>query len=374
MAETARLLEVADPAWDGWIGRAPHDFHHLAGYHALAEEAGEGAARLLVFAQGDRFMAWPFLIRRMADGLSDVTSVYGYTGPAGLGLEDTAFRQAAWTAFRDAWAGERVVTVFTRCHPILGNHETCADLHGAETPTGGELLEFGRTVSIDLDLSRDDRRARYPQPLRQDVKRAERKGLEVALDADWRHFSDFISFYRETMRRNDASDRYLWSDDYLASLRRALGSRAHLAVASVEDEAAGALLFVIEGEIATAHLTGLNPRFSHLSPLKPLLDLTCDIARDLGARHLHLGAGRGGAEDGLFAFKSRFSPLRHSFKAGRFILDPEANARLLRARGGPAPADGLFFPAYRAPAAAEGDTDHVRETIPGQPAITGQSG
>lgn len=349
MVDTFEILCADDARWDDLVARAPHDFHHLSGYHRLAESAGEGTARLYVYGDEERFLAWPCLLRRMSGGLSDATSVYGYTGPVGLGFDSGSARKAAWSAFRGAWAEERIVTLFTRFHPILANQEICADLHGAEAPPGGELLAFGRSVSIDLALSLDERRAGYPQALRQEVKRAERNGLEVALDTDWRQFGAFVSFYRDTMRRNDASGRYLFSEEYFAGLRRALSHRAHLVVATVEGEVAGALLLVIENGIATAHLTGLNPAFTKFSPLKPLLDRSCDLARDLGASLMHLGAGRGGAEDKLFAFKARFSPIRNQFVAGRFILDPEANAHLARGRD----SETRFFPAYRAPAAAE---------------------
>lgn len=353
MAESCTILGADDSRWDDLVSRSPHDFHHLSGYHRLAEGAGEGTGRLYVYGDEDRFLAWPCLIRPLDGGLADATSVYGYTGPVGLDAEDRQFRQSAWSAFRAAWAEDRIVTLFTRFHPVLANHETCAGLHGAETPPGGELLTFGRSVSIDLSLSLEERRASYPQALRQEVKRAERNGLEVALDSGWRHFDAFVSFYRETMRRNEATDRYLFSDAYFTALRHALGEQLHLTVATVEGEVAGALLLVVENGIATAHLTGLNPAFSKLSPLKPLLDRSCDFARDLGARLLHLGAGRGGSEDKLFEFKSRFSPVRHDFVAGRFILDPEANERLLRDRSLSTPPDSQFFPAYRAPPAAE---------------------
>lgn len=351
MADALSLLGPDDPAWDGWLRGAPHDFHHRAGYHALAERMGEGRAVMAIFGTPGRYMAWPYLVREVEGDLYDATSVYGYTGPTGQGLGDEGFRDAAWSALRAAWAEQRLVTLFTRFHPLLGNERHCEGLHGEQTPPGGETLVFGRSVSIDLSLGPDERRARYPQPLRQDVKRSERSGLVVELDRDWSCFGQFVSFYRATMERNDAADRYLFSDAYFDDLRASLGETGHLAVARQGGDIAAALLFMVCEGIATAHLTGINPDFARASPLKCLLDRSCDIARELGAERLHLGAGRGGAEDSLFAFKSRFSPLRHDFVAGRWILDRDAHARLLRARGAPQTGpEGIFFPAYRAPA------------------------
>ena len=359
MGETTQLLTPDRPEWDEWLGRAPHDFYHLAAYHAFAESVGEGRAHLLVHGDPDRFLAWPYLVRPLDGdgGHADATSVYGYSGPVGRGLESEAFRASAWSAFRAAWADQRLVTMFTRFHPLLGNERFCRGFHGAEAPTGGEVLQFGRSVSIDLSLGVEERRAGYPQPLRQEIKRAERSGLSVDLDPEWRHFPSFVEFYRATMERNDAAERYLFSDRYLDGLREVLRGVAHLAVAHVEGEPAAALLFTVYRGMAAAHLTGVGGAFTQLSPLKCLIDRSCDLARDLGAERLHLGAGRGGAEDSLFDFKSRFSPVRHGFAVGRWILDREANDRLAGASASGAGLGETFFPAYRAPARA-------RETQP----------
>jgi hypothetical protein len=77
--------------------------------------------------------------------------------------------------------------------------------------------------------------------------------------------------------------------------------------------------------------------------------------RERGDRVLHLGGGRGGREDSLFAFKSRFSKRRHPFYTGRWILDPQAYRELvagrqrLLERSGRRVAGTGWFPLYRAP-------------------------
>ena len=149
------------------------------------------------------------------------------------------------------------------------------------------------------------------------------------------------------MQKNQSSDRYLFSDEYFEWLRVALGSSGHLAVAHVNGEPAALLLFTVCGDIAQAHLTGVNPDFHSLSPLKLLLDGVADLSRQMGARLFHLGAGRGGFEDSLFDFKSRFSPIRHDFELGRWIVNQNSYDSLIESL----PADKIlrenYFPAYR---------------------------
>lgn len=350
MSYQTLLLTADDPAWDDWIERAPHDVYHRAAYHRLSEEAGDGRACMVVHGSPDRFIAWPYLVRPFGESDFDASSVYGYSGPTGVGLEDEAFLNRGWEAVRSVWADQELVAIFTRFHPLLMNHRHCSDFRSASDVAGGEVLQLGQTVAIDLAPDPETRRMSYPQVLRQEIKRAERAGLVVEEDAEWRFLPEFGTFYRQTMEKNSASGSYMFSDDYLGELRKAWGGNAHLAVARVENAPAAIMLFTVAGDIAQAHLTGINPEFARLSPLKVLIDRVADLAAARGASWLHLGAGRGGFEDSLFAFKARFSPARREFRVGRWILNDDRYRALTAARFGAAPPDGLYFPAYRAPA------------------------
>ena len=91
MAKIDELTTQQPDQWMAAIERcAPYDFYHLPQYHALAEEAGEGAARLFVYTEETHTIALPLLLRSLDDiqagavigaGWKDATSVYGYAGP-----------------------------------------------------------------------------------------------------------------------------------------------------------------------------------------------------------------------------------------------------------------------------------------------------
>jgi len=353
VAERTLRFRAGEPGWDSWRERAPHDFYHDAAYHALAERSGEGTAHLLVHGDPEHFVAWPYLVRDIDHRHVDGYSVYGYSGPFGTGLSDPILLARAWDAFREAWAEQRLVTLFTRFHPLLGNALPCAGLRGPSVRAGGESLTVGRSVSIDLTLSPEARRGAYRKVLRQEIAAAKRAGLVVAEDHAWQHQARFAELYRETMSRNEASDRYRFDDAYLSGLREALGESAHLALARVGEEIVALMLFTVRGDIAQAHLTGSSERWRHLSPTKVLIDGVADLARTHGAAHLHLGAGRGGHEDSLFAFKRRFSPRLHDFVLGRWVLDPELDERLTASAHPDGHPDERYFPAYRAPPARD---------------------
>ena len=134
---------------------------------------------------------------------------------ASLAGDDEEFRSSAWEALRGAWSEQRVVSLFTRFHPLLANHELCATFRGASHPQGDELLPLGRSVSVDLRLDTEERRRTYPKVVRQEIRRARRAGIEVDLDREWKHFDAFVELYSQTMEHNHAEKRYLFSRQYL---------------------------------------------------------------------------------------------------------------------------------------------------------------
>jgi lipid II:glycine glycyltransferase (peptidoglycan interpeptide bridge formation enzyme) len=124
-------------------------------------------------------------------------------------------------------------------------------------------------------------------------------------------------------------------------------------VTRLEDKVAAAMVFVEYQGLVHAHLAGSNDELKRLSPLKVLLDDVRRWAQERGDRVFHLGGGRSAKDDSLLAFKTRFSPRRHDFYVGRWVLDPTAYAALQDQRSAYADRAGLvpdqeeFFPSYR---------------------------
>jgi ribosomal protein S18 acetylase RimI-like enzyme len=354
------VVRPSDPTWDARLDGLGHDIYHSAAYHAYAEASGEGLARLAIAERGSARLVWPYLMRRIpislgaeALGRVDVTSVYGYPGPlATTDPDDPTFLADAFAAIDAMWRDEGVVAVFTRLHPLLDNVRVAAHLNWAD-PEGRrfELVDEGPTVAIDCRLGDADTLEIYPRQLRQQLRRGRSAGLETIHDTSWRDLEGFAAAYRSTMVRNHADERYFFAAADFARLRDALGGRLHLLVTRLAgDVAAGGLFTEFDG-IVQAHLVGTAEAHRALSPFKVLLDDARVWARERGDRILHLGGGRGGANDELLRFKGLFSPIRHEFHTGRWILDPPAYRRLVAARQGAEDLelDRSFFPAYRAP-------------------------
>jgi hypothetical protein len=155
------------------------------------------------------------------------------------------------------------------------------------------------------------------------------------------------------MGRVGASDSYYFSEDDFRRLAEALNGKLHLLVTFIGDDVAAAGLFMEFGGVVDWHLVGSNEAYRDLSPSKILVDDAISWARARGNRTFHMGGGHGGREDSLFWFKSRFSPRRHVFETGRWVLERQTYDELVEARraavSGEARLDPTFFPAYRAP-------------------------
>ena len=352
-----RLITVAEPSWDRWLGLTDHDIYHGAAYHRIAEQNDEGRAFLAVFGTSSRFLAWPYLLRAVPDsarhaGRTDVTSVYGYAGPLALGMRgDPAFGTRAWAAVRLNWLRQGAVTAFTRFHPLLSNQRWLGDDPG--------VFELAPTVSIDLTTPDETAVRRYPRVLRQEIAAARRRGLQTERDPGWDDLPDFVAMYNLTMRRAGAAGAYSFPASYFERLRDELADRASLFTTRLADRVAAAGIFLEHGGVLHAHLVGSDPALRGLSPLKVLLDDVSSWGHSRGSRVLHLGGGRGGQADSLLEFKGRFSPERHPFSVGRWVLDETAYRRLsaesqeAALRSG-SDRDRHFFPAYRAPVASSG--------------------
>lgn len=342
------LLAASDPRWDEALAGTEHDFYQRRAYHELAEWNGEGDAFLAVYtgADGSR-IAWPFL-RRAITGtdLFDVTCVIGYAGPA-IGPGAEAHADDAWRELRRLWEQERIVSVFTTFHPLMRNERLVGRLPIDQDVVIPALVSPGRTVSIDLSGTPEERMASYEKETRYEIRRAFRRGVDVRIDTDLHHLGDLAQLNDATMRRNHAPRRHQFSAAYFERMFEALRDDAQLLVATFDDEVVCALVVVVDGPFGHAHVTGVSDRHYRLSPLTTTVAAAADMAQSRGARWLHLGAGRGAREDSLFDFKRRIGDVVRPYFVGRWVIDAGAYRELCAAAGVEIDVDPSYFPAYR---------------------------
>ena len=357
-----RVLQTAqEQEWNGVLAQvAQHDFYHLAAYHRLAEERGEGAAHLFAYQEGGYTIALPLLLRAVeaADGeaWSDATSVYGYAGPLAshAGMPASVVRDFQ-EALKDALAGLGVVAVFSRLHPLVPQTGLLAGL--------GDCRPAGETVALDLTLPPAEQRAQFRSSAKSRINKLRREGLVGLRDGDKRHLSEFTGLYHQTMRRVNAHDSYFFEPEYFTRLADGLGPVLELFVVTFQGAVIAGGLFTICDGIVQYHLGGTSDDFLKFAPMTLLIETVRLWANDRGARVLHLGGGVGSRQDSLFHFKAGFSDRRHTFSTWRWVLDPEAYRELCDRQTRRNLAHGVrwtsadYFPQYRCPTAPEETPD-----------------
>jgi len=287
----------------------------------------------------------------------DATSPYGYSGPLAE-VPDTAEAAGIIKEFMEALQArlraERVVSLFVRLHPLVGNAEYFPQ-------EAIDLAKRSETVFIDLTT------AWYKSltsACRYEVRKSQRRGIAVepaAGPGDWEAFGDI---YRATMARRSARSWYLFPQDFLEETRRLLGPAVTLLVARHHGKVVGGSLFLEGFGRGHYHLSGANTDAAGQGVTNRLVVEGARLCESHGRRVLHLGGGvRVG--DGLARFKASFSPLRARWDKACLVVDPEAYDRLVRGRAAFLDAAGAreegadSFPAYR---------QGLGETAPERPA------
>lgn len=358
MSEIAYVLTTKEATqWREVLSRCgTYDVYHLPGYHRVAEEQCGGSAVLFVFESGSIVIVMPLLIRRVQNlpGIEtstyfDATSVYGYPGPLS-NTEKVSRRtiESFHKSLRDYLLAHNVVAVFSRLNPILGYEYL---LEGFE---GGEVVNVGPTVAIDLTLPPEEQWRRFRSNHRRDIQKCRRLGVRCVEDEDGQYLDTFIDLYYETMVYKSAAKPYFFERSYFARLREELQDNLHLFVAIRNGVVLSAALFTLCNGIIQYHLGGTDPRYRDVASSKLIFDAVRLWGYERGARVLHLGGGVGGKEDGVYRFKEGFSNLQYTFRTWRAVLDPPVYWELVkkrypRSRGGQDIKKSGFFPLYRDP-------------------------
>ncbi|GAA3655964.1 lipid II:glycine glycyltransferase FemX [Microbacterium marinilacus] len=346
MTARLRVLDAGDAKdraeWERVWRRLPkREVSARPAYVSLFGQDGDRALAALFEDEGEAGILYPFLLRRISAGqtFTDITSAYGYGGPAHWGQQrpsETA--QRFWPAF-DEWArSENVVSEFIRFDLFEGSHDWYP----------GEVVERQPNVVVRLELDEPALWAGFEHKVRKNVNRARRSGVEVVVDAEGAHLDSFLRVYRATMDRRAAAPRYYFTRDFFDRLRSDLDGHWAYFHAYLSGRIVSTELVLVSQDVVYSFLGGT---LEEAYPYRPNDLLKYEIirwAREKGKRAFVLGGGVS-AGDGIERYKRAFAPGdTETFRIGRRILNVEAYDRLTADREGASSIDPDFFPAYRA--------------------------
>jgi len=314
-----------------------YDFYHLAEYHQLEHS---GQSLLLYYSSQNASFALPVVLRPVAGTeYNDLTSVYGYAGP--LSDRENPDEQSVndfQSSLVHFFNQRKIVSVFTRLHPLFGNQEFL--LSGL-----GKIVNTSKTVGIDLNIPEQEQRRQYAHSMKNQINRLKRRNVVVKKVQTREEINLFIEIYRENMKRVNASEMYYFSNDYFYRFLEELPSSIYLAY--FEEKAISGSLFTSCHGIVQPHLSATLNDFLRWSPLKLVWDYIRIDAIKNNEKWMHLGGGVGGADDSLFLFKKQFSDLRFIFKTWQYIHNTNVYNRLVSEKFADQMPESSFFPLYR---------------------------
>lgn len=318
-----------------------HDFYHTWYYHQLC--ATDSHPFLFVFEKEGHFVAMPLLKRNIEDtSYFDCTSVYGYAGPvSNLDFRDMppSLLQQFLQTFLHFLKKEKIVSVFTRLHPLIHQHFQPGQ-------TGG-LYDNGKTVVIDLTPPIAEQRLRYRKAFRSKINQLRNKGYQVRQGINEDDIASFAAIYLQNMQRLGANTNYLFDKNYFKQLLQATSFQSHILLASFEGRDTAGVFTTCCNNTMQLHLAATHEDFIHDSPMRLLVEEASILGKSKRMQYLHLGGGVGGQQDSLFNFKSGFSDQCLDFKTWRLIADT-ATYKALTLKKAPTPVvTDLPFPIYR---------------------------
>ncbi|QHW32609.1 GNAT family N-acetyltransferase [Paenibacillus rhizovicinus] len=261
----------------------------------------------------------------------DWTTPYGYGGPLVDGFSEQEIADF-FEQLTDYCQTNHIVSQFIRFHPLLQNQQLFEGYC--------DLRRLKNTVVIDTS----DKNLIYSNmdaKNRNMCKKAEKNGIEIQVNSSEAAKSAFVTLYRSTMDRNQASEYYYFNTAFFEDMFTSLNGNYSLFNARYEDQIiSSAIIMHCNGNLHY-HLSASRRDYMHLAPNNLLLYTAACWGAEHGYKKFHLGGGVA-AEDSLLSFKKSFN--KHGlvyFYIGRNVFSMSSYEDLLGIRS---EADANFNP------------------------------
>ncbi|WP_018757582.1 lipid II:glycine glycyltransferase FemX [Paenibacillus terrigena] len=337
--------------WHKYLTQLPEaDIYFTPEYCRIYEENGEGLAQLFVFYRENKFICYPFLLRKinldprissqLDTDLYDITTPYGYGGPLSNITDEDEKRHAFenfGSIFHEYCIENNIITEFVRFHPMLKNNVD----YRAVNPT------FVRnTIYIDLRCSVEEIWERFSKNNRNRIRRSQRENLMIK-HTDRGGIDNFTKLYYSTMEKKQANDYYYFSPQFIMNTLTFLKGSIELIEVQCGNQVIASSLFMYYNDFVHYHLMGSDKQFLSACPVNFLIHYAVLWAKEKGFKFLHLGGGYEG-DDNLLRFKKGFNTGEPAdFYIGRKIHCNYTYNMLLNKLQCKSQEQEDYFPAYR---------------------------
>jgi hypothetical protein len=348
LTNSARVISPSNPAvWRAILPASRSVFGSLE-FCSVVQKYQDLEPCLFAYTAQDADIAYPFFLRNLAElpYAEEVrqgwdTKSPEYTGPVPLSRVSPGAARSFRQAFHHFCRDMGIVAEFAHLHPWANNRPL---LESNGLTLDRQIIYVDLTLSIDK-LWEDS----FSRSCRKNIRRAQNENVRVFQARSEDEIREFHRIYTLTMQRNDAAQHYYFSLDFFKDILEALEDHAWMMLAEYKGQIIAGTLYLHDDHNIYSYLGGADHDYQHVRPTNAVVYETICLGQQHGKRRLIMGGGYR-PNDGIFNFKSSFSPLRADFYVYKRVHLQSKYQDLCRRwiRHYAAPLTvGRFFPLYR---------------------------
>jgi hypothetical protein len=279
------------------------------------------------------------LIDIKVDGLTyyDIITPYGFSGPVVLENSKnnrTELLEEYKKSFDNYCFENRIVTDSCRFSPWIKNHVDFTHMY--------ELVPNYTTVGIDLSVESifmDELSSKK----RNMIRKAKKLGITIHYDFKGENLDRFLFLYEKTIIKNDISDYYRFSKDFLLDNFKRLSGKILIAYAEFEGNIISIAIFLLNAPYIHYHLASNDTNHKGTPANDALIYEIAEYGKKNGYKYFMLGGA--GSNSHLHSHKMGFTKnSEFDFYKGRRICNPDVYQKILM---NCKKVDASFFPSYR---------------------------
>lgn len=256
-------------------------------------------------------------IKRPIDGTDyfDLETAYGYGGWF-ANTDDKGFINRAVLQYTKEVLSQNIVAEFIRFHPYNNFPILNQDIF--------DFFRYDRDVVIvNLTNTKENRWQSYSSTTRNKIKKGQ-KLLKLSINCN---LQEFIDLYKQTMKKNKATDFYYFSDEYFKRLISMANTKVFCAL--LNDRMMAGAIF-LESEFNVSYHLGAKDYNNNITSVNYFLfESIFDYYSKNGKMYALLGGGKtSDKDDSLFKFKQKFSKQTLPFYIAGKIFNKEIYERL----------------------------------------------